>query len=268
MESSKFIEVGRIMETNDLSFFKPSILNRNISKSQINKLKKSIQNFGQQDEIKIKPDGTIIDGHHRYYAIKELNEQENADLMLKYTVIEAEDEINLIITMNSTHQDWGTADYINIYAKNNNKQYQKIIEIAKKYKQTTTSVLSTICFGSDIKRFREKIKNGEVLDFANWDLLEEYYQYLDTLKPFIVIKEKVKQMLFRLYTLKAFNPVSFYKNVYKEYVETNRKISFSLSQNACKEQLLWIYNKGKNKNSKSFINFHKDSDDKIIIDAK
>lgn len=56
------------METNDLSFFKPSILNRNISKSQINKLKKSIQNFGQQDEIKIKPDGTIIDGHHRYYA--------------------------------------------------------------------------------------------------------------------------------------------------------------------------------------------------------
>lgn len=168
MESSKFIEVGRIMETNDLSFFKPSILNRNISKSQINKLKKSIQNFGQQDEIKIKPDGTIIDGHEDYYAIKELNEQENADLMLKYTVIEAEDEINLIITMNSTHQDWGTADYINIYAKNNNKQYQKIIEIAKKYKQTTTSVLSTICFGSDIKRFREKIKNGEVLDFANW----------------------------------------------------------------------------------------------------
>jgi ParB-like chromosome segregation protein Spo0J len=63
MESSKFIEVGRIMETNDLSFFKPNILNRNISKSQINKLKKSIQNFGQQDEIKIKPDGTIIDGH-------------------------------------------------------------------------------------------------------------------------------------------------------------------------------------------------------------
>ena len=39
MESSKFIEVGRIMETNDLSFFKPSILNRNISKSQINRLK-------------------------------------------------------------------------------------------------------------------------------------------------------------------------------------------------------------------------------------
>jgi hypothetical protein len=68
MESSKFIEVGRIMETNDLSFFKPSILNRNISKSQINKLKKSIQNFGQQDEIKIKPDGTIIDGHEDYYA--------------------------------------------------------------------------------------------------------------------------------------------------------------------------------------------------------
>jgi len=35
-------------------------------------LKKSIQKYGQREPIDVMPDGTIIDGHHRYKIVKEL----------------------------------------------------------------------------------------------------------------------------------------------------------------------------------------------------
>lgn len=261
----KHIQINRVMATKDESFFKLNQYNRRIKKAHIEKIKKSIKGDGQLDPIKITVDGTIIDGHHRFLALRSLKETDNADLMIKYIVIEAQDEIELIIKLNSMSKEWGTGDYIDIYAISRNEEYKKIIEIASKYNQTTTSVLSTLCCGADVARYREVIKNGEDLNFDDWDLLEDYYIWLQELRCFLQIKEKVKQMLFRLYLHDKFNPDLFYRQAKKEFVESNEKLRFSSTQNICKRQLLELYNKGQNKKSDTYIHYILDADNKIIL---
>lgn len=264
--NKEHVEINRIMATKVAEFFKLNKFNRRISKAHMEKLKKSIKEDGQLDPLKITLDGTIIDGHHRFLAIRSLKETDNADLFIKYVIIEAEDEIELIIKLNSTSKEWGTGDYIDIYASSKNEEYKKIIEIAAKYNQTTTSVLSTLCCGADVARFREVIKNGKDLNFDDWDLLEEYYTWIGELKSFVQVKEKVKQMLFRLYLHDKFNSELFYKQAKKEFITRNEKLRFSSTQNICKRQLLDIYNKGQNKKGDTYISYVLDADNKILLE--
>lgn len=252
------------MGTKDIDFFKLNKFNRIIGKKHIEILKKSIREDGQLDPIKITVDGKILDGHHRLLALRSLKETHNADLLIKYIIIETQDEIDLIIKLNSITKKWSTEDYIGIYA-NDNEGYKKILEIAIKYNQSTTSVLSTLSCGSDIARYRELVKMGEDLNFEDWNLLEEYYMWIGELKYYINLKEKVKQMLFRLYMHKKFNRELFYKNAKKEFIAKNEKIRFSSTQNICKRQLLELYNKGQNKKSENYIHYVLDADNKIIL---
>lgn len=265
MECNKeHIVINKVMGTKDLDFFKLNKFNRIIGKKHIEILKKSIREDGQLDPIKITVDGKILDGHHRFLAIRSLKETHNADLLIKYIIIETQDEIDLIIKLNSITKKWSTEDYIRIYAIDN-EGYKKIIRIATKYNQSITSVLSTLSRGNDVARYKELVKMGKDLKFENWNLLEEYYIWIGELKYYIHLVEKVKQILFRLYIHEKFNRELFYRNAKKEFISNNEKVRFSSKQNICKRQLLELYNKGQNKKSENYIHYVLDADDKIIL---
>lgn len=266
MECSKeHIEISKVMGTKDIEFFEEHKFNRVIlGKKYIEILKKSIREDGQLDPIKVTIDGKILDGHHRFEAIKSLKETHNADLLIKYITIETQDEIDLIIKLNSISKKWSIEDFIRIYAIDND-EYKKIIEIATKYNQSISSVLSTLSCGNDVARYRELVKMGKDLNFENWNLLEEYYKWIGELKYFIHLLEKGKPILFRLYIHENFNRELFHRNAKKEFISKNEKVRFSNTQNICKRQLLELYNKGQNKKSENYIHYVLDADNKIIL---
>lgn len=73
-------------------------------KSQIEQIKRSIQEFGNNDPIAVDEDGVIIEGHGRYQALKELGYLTAEVIVLRGMSEEQKDAYRLVhnqLTMNS-----------------------------------------------------------------------------------------------------------------------------------------------------------------------
>ena len=69
----KVVRTMNVYATKNYDVFNISEINRNIKPSQVKVIKNSIIAEGQQKPIVLDNDFYIIDGQHRYYALKELN---------------------------------------------------------------------------------------------------------------------------------------------------------------------------------------------------
>lgn len=261
-------EIGRIMATKDVDFFKIHHDNRKISKSHVKKIKKSIRQVGLLDPIKVSTDGYILNGQHRFCAIKELQE-EGVFENIKYIIINDMDEREAIITLNSIQKELSITDYLEIYAKNGNKQYQKILDLADEYGQSVGAVVTIISCGSGFahSKFKEDIKAGKDISFDEWEVLYDYFEWLNKLNEYVHLKSKTKEMLFRLYQYENFLPEIFLEKAEREFVFKNAKLKFSTSQNICKKQIIDVYNKGQKKvnGSNRYIDYYMDADGKIFL---
>lgn len=73
-------------------------------KEQIEQIKKSIQEFGNNDPIALDENNVIIEGHGRYYALEELGYQEAECIILNNLTEEQKNAYRLVhnkLTMNS-----------------------------------------------------------------------------------------------------------------------------------------------------------------------
>jgi len=59
-----------------------------LNEKQFEKLKRSIKEDGLLTEIEVMPDGTIVDGHHRYKACKELGIKPRIKVLQNITTVE------------------------------------------------------------------------------------------------------------------------------------------------------------------------------------
>ena len=69
----KVVRTMNVYSTKNYEYFNISEINRNIKPSQVRVIKNSIISQGQQKPIVLDNDFYIIDGQHRYTALKELN---------------------------------------------------------------------------------------------------------------------------------------------------------------------------------------------------
>jgi len=97
-------------------------------------LKKSIQKYGQRESIDVMPDGTIIDGHHRYKIIKELGLEPKYKVNEDITTIEQ--ALELGESLNTDRRHYNTAMAI-LHAYNVEKS--KLAAEAEKRKKRGTS---------------------------------------------------------------------------------------------------------------------------------
>ena len=104
-------QVGVIFETTDYDKFSFSKMNRECDYKHVERLKKEMQERFIRTNIIVDNQYVILDGQHRYEAIKDLG------LPLTYTVIDSENSETEIITMNTNTKNWQNDDFLNFYIK-------------------------------------------------------------------------------------------------------------------------------------------------------
>lgn len=254
--------IGNIYGTTDINKFIFNELNRDINKKHVNGLANSIKETGAVlQPIVIDKDFNTLDGHHRLRAIQTLY-NEGIEIIIPYIIREDVDDVTALITMNANSRTYGSKDFIDLYAKAQDGQCRKLLEIADSVNESAVTLLSVISCGSDVGRNKELIKKDEPIDFEDWDVISDFYDFLETIKPFVHLTIKTKQMLFRVYQLDLFKTRLFLRNAKNKYIQINEKVRFSTRQGLCKEQILQLYNTN---NPKNRIKYHVDAEGKIII---
>lgn len=121
--------VGRIYETYDYDTFRFEVVNRNIDENQVNRLKKILKENGSFiSPIVVAKDRTIIDGQHRYYALKELG------LPVRFILGEETGDLQQdIIKTNNMRKNWSFTDYLEAYAQMN-ENYRQALMIVEEFK--------------------------------------------------------------------------------------------------------------------------------------
>ena len=254
--------IGNIYGTTDITKFKFNELNREINKKHANELANSIKETGAVlQPIVIDKDFNTLDGHHRLRAIQMLYDA-GVEITIPYIIRDNVDDVTALITMNANSRTYGSKDFIDLYSKAQDGQCRKLLEIANSINESAVTLLSVISCGSDVGRNKECIKKDEPIDFEDWDIIVDFYDFLETIKPFIHLTIKTKQMLFRVYQLDLFKTQLFLRNAKNKYIQIGEKIRFSNRQGECKWQILKLYNTN---NTRNKIGFIRDAEDKIII---
>lgn len=127
----------KFIQTHDYARFRFFETNRNIVESHVRRLMASISEIGLLEEITINEDYYIIDGQHRFEALKRLKKHIVAKIKIGASS-------NAIIPVNIIRRGWSITDYIEHYAEEGNQNYQLIKDV--------------------IKYNKSKLSNGTLLD--------------------------------------------------------------------------------------------------------
>jgi len=116
----------QVHTTQNYSMFSPIDGNRNKNELHITRLKKSMQENYLFTTITVNEKFQIIDGQHRFEAIKSLNLPVNYVVCKGYGLKEVQ-------ILNANSKTWNADDYMEGYAKLGNPHYIKYKEFKNKY---------------------------------------------------------------------------------------------------------------------------------------
>ena len=115
----------KIHETKNYSKFSLITYNRNINENHVEKIKNSMKTHGNQMPIFVDPNFLIMDGQHRFTALKRLG------WPIKYIIIDIQgaDICDFLIDVNTISEKWKPLDYLNMYCQLGNQNYIIPIDI-------------------------------------------------------------------------------------------------------------------------------------------
>lgn len=145
----------QVHTTKDYSMFKPIEGNRNKNLLHVNRLKASMQDHYLFTVIIVNEQYQIIDGQHRFDAIKDLN------LPLNYVIINGYG-LKEVQKLNANSSNWSTTDYLEAYCNLGCVDYIKLADFMRKYK---LSVQIAACIMLDSSIPTTSIKAGQGFEF-------------------------------------------------------------------------------------------------------
>jgi hypothetical protein len=156
------------METKNYELFSMMDNNRQINNGLVKRLKKSIEDIGFIDSrpVIVNESMVIIDGQHRFQALKELG------LPIVYSVINI-DMNKAMISLNMNQLVWSLGDWIKSYASKGIPCYQTLIDFEESYHLGTSNAI-LIVFNSgngsskkirDGKDFIVNVNRYKIVDF-------------------------------------------------------------------------------------------------------
>lgn len=144
-----------IKVTSDYDKFSFIKANRDQSRGHIETLKKAFEEIGNLTKVQpilVNDRFQIVDGQHRFTAIKELGEP------VYYTKVSGLG-VNEARSMNLLHRTWRVDDFAKSYALSGDKNYQKYIQLKEDYGFSHTVILLYISNRLDntgtLQEFRE-----------------------------------------------------------------------------------------------------------------
>lgn len=150
------------METKDYAKFTFLRANRAINPNNVERIKASYREWGviAGRPVLIDKDFNIIDGQHRFVALKDLG------YPIPYEIIGG-DVIGKTMALNSNQDHWQLVDFVRSYAEQGMDNYRKLIKFEQKNKLGFTNSLH-LCFGFKAKSHDiKKGRNFEFLEIAN-----------------------------------------------------------------------------------------------------
>lgn len=160
-------QIGIIKETYQYDKFKRQRGNRDINKSTLRTLEKSIKQHGWQPiPILVNEKYEVCDGQHRLTFAKEHN------LPIQYIVKTGLSPEDCII-INSKRKNWTTKDYVNHYAELGNEYYEKIRFLKESFDSDYTLILYALTNSTTIS---SGTKNMSVVNDGKLTFTEEQYQ--------------------------------------------------------------------------------------------
>ena len=177
-------EVGKVYETKDYNKFVLYDWNREITKSTLNKIHKSVMEYGWRVEpIIVNEELGIIDGQHRYTYAKE------HDLPVYYIIIKGltKDDCQM---MNSARTSWKQADFIKFYAIQGNSNYSNLMILDSTY---TDFNLGVILYATSNK----KVGGSSAQIIINGNYIcskEQFYEEVEKLDNLNNIQQYIKQI--------------------------------------------------------------------------
>lgn len=133
---------NKVKYSNNYDQFKMKYGNRSVSRKRVQTIKDSIEKIGWFcDPILVNEKMEIIDGQHRFEALKELG------LDIEYTVTAGAD-LEEARTLNSCSKNWTTQNYIDSYAADGDINYINLRNLEKKYPKLDMSTLISVAKGS------------------------------------------------------------------------------------------------------------------------
>ena len=130
----------QVHTTTDYSMFKSIDGNRNLNLLHINRLKKSMQEHYLFTVIVVNEKYEIIDGQHRFHAIRDLG------LPLHYVMIPGYSLLQVQI-LNANSSNWSTQDYLEAYCNLGYTDYIRLNDFLGKYK-LNISIGASILIGN------------------------------------------------------------------------------------------------------------------------
>jgi hypothetical protein len=190
------------MKNEKLSYtnFEYGKLNRRIDESNLKRMKKSIKEFGLLTTLTVtkrKSKYFIIDGQHRFLAMKELNMDINRDMLNIKPYGGEKWLINIMSEMNGRVLRWKGMNYVEVYAASGDQTYKNILDFCNTFPDfAITAYIPILSIGSKkgSKCTRHYLQTGE-FEVGSWKLsmavanaLMEIKQYTDLYKHFQFVK--------------------------------------------------------------------------------
>jgi len=188
------------MKNYKYSEFEYGTLNRRINDLNFRRKKESIKKVGLLSRLTVTPRNGklfIIDGQHRFKALKDLGEPITEDMLDIKEYIDDKWMISLMSEMNGQLVKWNGMAYVEVYASSGNETYQEIMEFVHafpKFGITAYIPMLTIGAPKGMKITKHYLENGE-FEVANWKLsykfanaLMDISQYTEFYKHFQFVK--------------------------------------------------------------------------------
>jgi hypothetical protein len=135
---------NQVHTTTDYFLFKPVNGNRNKNMLHLNRLKKSISDNYLFTVIIVNENYEIIDGQHRFEAIKELKLPLNYIIMKGYSLREVQ-------ILNANSKNWNAEDYLEGYCNLGYKDYMVYRNFKNKYNFGHNECMSLLSNSRDVK---------------------------------------------------------------------------------------------------------------------
>lgn len=168
----------KIQTSKDYKAFRRIKGNREIKKAHVNKLRTAIEGDPQVIEynpILVNEKMEIIDGQHRFEAIKQLN------LPVHYQTVQGLTLEN-VQALNSNTKSWTPNDYAYAYAELGNKHYRAYLEHRKAYGFNHDVTMNYCSVGYPITG--ESFKHGK-FRCANWEYVVKLSEQLIDIGKFV-----------------------------------------------------------------------------------
>lgn len=163
--------VGRVYETSDYNIFNFETVNRKVDEKQVSKLMSVLKKNGEFiNPIVVGTDKVIIDGQHRFEALKRMQKP------IRFIVGQQTNDIRRdIIDTNNVRKNWKLMDYLEAYS-HLKPDYKEMLNIAKKYKDLSSPGTLAFYLGENSSGNAKSVRDG------NLDLGLNNATFVDKLK--------------------------------------------------------------------------------------